>query len=104
MPLTTDDKLLALSREIIDTSDKVNGGIHPGLRPSYGHETALGLRRGPGGKGVCPEKPESRAAHDRLEPGFARAEPVKFFAAIEQNLSARRSPHPMLQNRTGRVF
>jgi catalase len=35
MPLTTDEKLLALSREIIDVFDKVDGGIHPGFRPAH---------------------------------------------------------------------
>lgn len=35
MPLTTDEKLLALSREAIEVFDKVNGGVHPGLRPAH---------------------------------------------------------------------
>jgi len=35
MPLTTDEKLLALSRETIEAFDKVNGGIHPGFRPAH---------------------------------------------------------------------
>jgi catalase len=35
MPLTTDEKLLALSRETIEVFDKVNGGIHPGFRPAH---------------------------------------------------------------------
>ena len=35
MPLTTDEKLLALSREVIETFDKVNGGVHPGFRPAH---------------------------------------------------------------------
>src|SRR5271165_5767273 len=35
MPLTTDEKLLALSRETIDVFDKVNGGVHPGFRPAH---------------------------------------------------------------------
>src|SRR5215469_5499172 len=35
MPLTTDEKLLALSRETIDLFDKVNGGVHPGFRPAH---------------------------------------------------------------------
>ena len=35
MPLTTDEKLLALSREVIATFDKANGGIHPGFRPAH---------------------------------------------------------------------
>jgi catalase len=35
MPLTTDDKLLALSREAINVFDKVNGGVHPGFRPAH---------------------------------------------------------------------
>jgi catalase len=36
MPLTTDEKLLALSREVIDTFDRANGGVHPGFRPAHG--------------------------------------------------------------------
>lgn len=35
MPLTTDEKLMALSREIIEAFDKVDGGIHPGFRPAH---------------------------------------------------------------------
>jgi catalase len=35
MPLTTDEKLLALSRETIEVFDKVNGGVHPGFRPVH---------------------------------------------------------------------
>jgi len=33
MPLTTDEKLLALSRETIAVFDKANGGFIPGLEP-----------------------------------------------------------------------
>jgi catalase len=35
MPLTTDEKLLALSRETIEVFDTVNGGVHPGFRPAH---------------------------------------------------------------------
>ena len=35
MPLTTDEKLLALSHEIIEKFDKLNGGVHPGFRPAH---------------------------------------------------------------------
>jgi catalase len=35
MPLTTDERLLALSREVIETFDKANGGVHPGFRPAH---------------------------------------------------------------------
>jgi catalase len=35
MPLTTDEKLLALSRETIEAFDKDNGGVHPGFRPAH---------------------------------------------------------------------
>jgi catalase len=35
MPFTTDERLLALSREVIETLDKANGGIHPGFRPAH---------------------------------------------------------------------
>jgi len=35
MPLTTDEKLLALSRETIEIFDKANGGVHPGFRPAH---------------------------------------------------------------------
>jgi catalase len=35
MPLTTDEKLLALSQETIEVFDKVNGGVHPGFRPAH---------------------------------------------------------------------
>lgn len=35
MPLTTDEKVLTLSRDIIQAFDKANGGIHPGFRPAH---------------------------------------------------------------------
>jgi catalase len=35
MPLTTDEKLLAISRETIAVFDKANGGVHPGFRPAH---------------------------------------------------------------------
>ena len=35
MPLTTDEKLLALSREVIEAFDKANGGVHGGFRPAH---------------------------------------------------------------------
>ena len=35
MSLTTDAKLLALSRETIEAFDKVNGGVYPGFRPGH---------------------------------------------------------------------
>ena len=35
MPLTTDEKLLALSRETIAVFDKANGGVHSGFRPAH---------------------------------------------------------------------
>src|SRR5215470_7853902 len=41
MPLTTDEKLLALSREVIEAFDKANGGVHPGLRPAHAKGTLL---------------------------------------------------------------
>ncbi len=35
MPLTQDEKLLTLSRNIIAGFDKADGGIHPGFRPAH---------------------------------------------------------------------
>lgn len=35
MPLTTDEKLLTLSRDTLEAFDKVNGGIHSGYRPAH---------------------------------------------------------------------
>lgn len=35
MPLTTDEKLLSLSRDVIAGFDKADGGIHPGFRPAH---------------------------------------------------------------------
>jgi catalase len=35
MPLTTDQKLLTFSREVIDAFDKAAGGVHPGFRPGH---------------------------------------------------------------------
>jgi catalase len=35
MPLTSDEKLLTLSHDIIEVFDKVDGGVHPGFRPAH---------------------------------------------------------------------
>ena len=35
MPLTTDEKLLVLSRKTIEVFDKANGGVHPAFRPAH---------------------------------------------------------------------
>src|SRR5712691_6193559 len=35
MPLTTDEKLLTFSREVIEAFDKAAGGVHPGFRPGH---------------------------------------------------------------------
>ena len=35
MPLTTDEKVFALSRDVLQAFDKVDGGIHPGFRPAH---------------------------------------------------------------------
>jgi len=35
MPLTTNEKLLDLSRDVIEVLDKADGGVHPGFRPVH---------------------------------------------------------------------
>jgi catalase len=35
MPLTTDEKLLAHSGDVLEAFDKVDGGVHPGFRPAH---------------------------------------------------------------------
>jgi len=35
MPLTTDEKLLKLSHEVIESFDKETGGVYPGFRPAH---------------------------------------------------------------------
>ena len=35
MPLTTDEKLLTLSRDTLKVFERVDGGIHPGFRPAH---------------------------------------------------------------------
>jgi catalase len=35
MPLSTDEKLLTLSRDVIEAFDKADGGVHPGFRPAH---------------------------------------------------------------------
>jgi catalase len=35
MPLSTDEKLLSLSHDVIEAFDKVDGGVHPGFRPAH---------------------------------------------------------------------
>ncbi len=41
MPLTTDEKMLALSRAAIEAFDKADGGVHPGFRPAHAKGTLL---------------------------------------------------------------
>ncbi len=53
MPLSTDEKLLALSRDIIDRFDKVDGGVHPGFRPAHAKGVLL--------TGVFTPSPEAAA-------------------------------------------
>lgn len=35
MPLSTDDKMLKLSRDVIAAFDRAAGGVHPGFRPAH---------------------------------------------------------------------
>ena len=35
MPLTADERLLALSRDVLKGFEKVDGGNHPGFRPAH---------------------------------------------------------------------
>jgi catalase len=35
MPLTTDEKLMTLSHEVIEAFDRLDGGVHPGYRPAH---------------------------------------------------------------------
>ena len=35
MPLSTDEKMLTLSRNVIEAFDKANGGVHAGFRPAH---------------------------------------------------------------------
>lgn len=42
MPLTTDEKLLTLSRDVLRGFEKVDGGIHPGYRPAHAKGILLG--------------------------------------------------------------
>lgn len=41
MPLTTDEKLLTLSRNVLDAFDKANRGVHAGFRPAHAKGTLL---------------------------------------------------------------
>lgn len=41
MPLTTDERLLTLSQDVIEAFDKADGGIHPGFRPAHAKGTLL---------------------------------------------------------------
>jgi len=58
MPLTTDEMLLSISRDIIERFDKASGGVHPGFRP--GHAKGILLT----GTFI----PSSEAAHTRFPP------------------------------------
>jgi len=62
MPLTTDEKLLTLSHDIIEGFDKADGGIHPGFRPAHAKGILL--------KGVF--TPSSEAASVTRAPHFQR--------------------------------
>jgi catalase len=59
MPLTTDEKLLALSREVLKGFEKADGGLHPGFRPAHAKGILL--------SGIFTPSPEasslSRAPH-----------------------------------------
>ena len=35
MPLSTDEKLLTLSHDVIEALDRANSGVHPGFRPAH---------------------------------------------------------------------
>src|SRR5262249_52034164 len=35
VPLTNDEKLMALSRDVIAAFDKIDGGVHAGFRPAH---------------------------------------------------------------------
>ena len=35
LPLTTDEKLLTISRDALKAFEKLDGGIHPGFRPLH---------------------------------------------------------------------
>src|SRR6267143_212421 len=35
MPLSTDERMLKLSRDVIEAFDKEVGGVHPGFRPAH---------------------------------------------------------------------
>jgi catalase len=59
MPLTTDEKMLALSRDLLQAFDNADGGVHPGFRPAHAKGILL--------TGVFTPAPEAtsltRAAH-----------------------------------------
>jgi catalase len=63
MPLSTDEKELALSRSVLRAFDEVNGGEHPGFRPAHAKGIML--------TGVFKASPEAatltRAPHARGE-------------------------------------
>jgi catalase len=41
MPLSTDEKLNTLSRNVVEAFDKADGGVHPGLRPAHAKDLLL---------------------------------------------------------------
>ena len=57
MPLSTDEKMLALSRDIIEGFDKADGGVHPGFRPAHAKGILLA--------GVFTPSADSRLAYAR---------------------------------------
>jgi len=64
MPLTTDERLLSLSHDVIDAFDKANGGVHHGFRPAHAKGVLL--------TGVFQPSPEAgsltRAPHMQRDP------------------------------------
>jgi catalase len=63
MPLSTDEKAIALGRKVLEAFDKVNGGVHAGYRPAHAKGVML--------TGVFQASPEAasltRALHARGE-------------------------------------
>jgi hypothetical protein len=45
MPLTADENLLSLSRNVIEAFDKADGGVRPGFRPARSNVYLLSGRR-----------------------------------------------------------
>src|SRR5262249_29414549 len=97
MPLTTDQKMLTLSRDVIEAFDKADRGPHPGFRPAHAKGIlltgALHRCREAGGLTQAPH------VHRVSTPGTARSSDSGGVPAVADNDPQNASPRRSLPSR-----